>query len=322
MTGKAPTLRDVARAAGVSIAVVSYAFNRPDRVASATRERVLAAAATLGYPGPHAAGRALRLGRHGAVALVGRGSTEVLLADPAAALVARGLARVCDRAGHALLLGGTPNGAADGTVVLGDARGWSGGGPAVAVGGPAPEGVPCVRARLREGAAEAARHLVGLGHARLAVIGPPGTGERLRGASEGWGATGPLVSYEAAGPARADGDAAARVALGARPRPTALLALTDRLAWGALDAARHLGIEVPRELSVAGIDDLAGSQAARLTSVFVPYLPMGELAGGLLAALMAGGALPPAPPLPTTLAVRGTTAPPPGSGGRRAGRRR
>jgi DNA-binding LacI/PurR family transcriptional regulator len=123
---------------------------------------------------------------------------------------------------------------------------------------------------------------------------------------------GAFVSYEAAGPARADGEVAAGVALGARPRPTALLALTDRLARGALDAARRLGVEVPRELSVAGIDDLAGSEVTRLTSVFVPYLPMGELAGGLLAALMAGEPLPPAPPLPTTLAVRGTTAPPPG----------
>ena len=213
MSGKAPTVRDVARAAGVSIAVVSYAFNRPDRVASATRERVLAAAAALGYPGPHPAARALRLGRHGAVALVGLSSVEALLADPAAVLVARGLARVCDRAGLALLLAGGPNGAADGAVVLGDARSWDGGGPTVAVGGPAPEGVPCVRACLGEGAAAAARHLAGLGHARLAIIGLPGTGERLEGAREGWGAAGALVSYEAAGPARADGEVAARGAL-------------------------------------------------------------------------------------------------------------
>jgi DNA-binding LacI/PurR family transcriptional regulator len=231
-------------------------------------------------------------------------------ADPAAVLVARGLALVCDRAGHALLVAGSPNGAADGTVVLGEARSWAGDGPTVAVGGPAPEGVPCVRACLGAGAAAAARHLAGLGHARLAVIGPPGTGERLEGAREGWGTAGALVSYEAAGPARADGEVAARGALEARPRPTALLALTDRLAWGALDAARRLRLEVPRQISIAGIDDLAGSEAARLTSVFVPYLPMGELAGGLLAALMAGGPPPPAPPLPTTLAVRGTTAPP------------
>jgi DNA-binding LacI/PurR family transcriptional regulator len=71
MGERTPTARDVARTAGVSTAVVSYAFNRPDRVASATRERVLAAAAAIGYRGPDHAARALRLGRHGAVALVG-----------------------------------------------------------------------------------------------------------------------------------------------------------------------------------------------------------------------------------------------------------
>jgi DNA-binding LacI/PurR family transcriptional regulator len=198
----------------------------------------------------------------------------------------------------------------DGTVILGDARGWRGGGPAVAVGGPPAEGMPCVRADVRGGAAAAARHLVELGHAGLAVIGPPGTSERLEGAREGWGAAGPLVSYEAAGPTRADGEAAARVALGARPRPTALLALTDRLAWGTLDAAGRLGIAVPAELSVAGIDDLPGPDAPRLTSAFVPYLPIGELAGGLLGALIAGETPPAPPPLPTTLAIRATTAPP------------
>jgi DNA-binding LacI/PurR family transcriptional regulator len=307
---RAPTVRDVARAAGVSTAVVSYAFNRPERVAATTRERVLAAAAALGYAGPDAAARALRLGRYGAIGLVGPGSIEALLADPAATLVARGLARTCDRAGIALLLAGGPGGSVDGTVVLGDARGWNGRGPAVAVGGPARDGLPCVIARVREGAAQAARHLAQVGHPRLAVVGPPGESERLEGASEGWGATGSLLRYEAAGPARADGEVAARAALAARPRPTALLALTHRLALGALDAARGLGLEVPRDLSVAGMDDLPGTEATPLTSVFVPYLPMGELAGTLLAAVLAGRALPPAPPLPTSLAIRITTAPP------------
>ena len=191
----------MARAAGVSIAVVSYAFNRPDRVAVATRERVLVVAAALGYPGPHAAGRALRLGRHGAVALVAAGPVEALLADPASVFVARGLARVCDRAGHALVLAGDSNPrpmawSFSATRAPGaEAVRWC------VVGGPAPEGVPCVRASLGEGAAAVARHLAGQGHTRLAVIGPPGTGERLEGAREGWG-TAALVSYEAAGPAR------------------------------------------------------------------------------------------------------------------------
>ncbi|MGI9538580.1 MAG: LacI family DNA-binding transcriptional regulator, partial [Miltoncostaeaceae bacterium] len=48
-----PTIRDVARVAGVSVATVSNAFNKPERLASATRERVLQTAATLGYAGPN-----------------------------------------------------------------------------------------------------------------------------------------------------------------------------------------------------------------------------------------------------------------------------
>jgi len=307
-----PTVRDVAQAAGVSTAVVSYAFNRPDRVASATRERVLAAAASLGYTGPAPAGRALRLGRFGIIALAGRGSAEALLADPAAAQVARGMARVCDRAGVGLLLSGDSDGAADGAVVLGDARGWAGRGPLVAVGGPAEEGIPVVSADERAGAAAVAAHLARLGHARLAVLSPPGGGARLAGAREGWGESGPLLAYEAPGPARADGEVAARAALRARPAPTALLALSDRLALGALDAARHAGLEVPGDLSVAGIDDLPESRAAGLTSVFVPYPPLGELAATLLIALISGRPLPPAPALPTSLAIRRSTGPPRG----------
>jgi DNA-binding LacI/PurR family transcriptional regulator len=309
-SGRAPTARDVAQAAGVSVAVVSYAFSRPERVAAATRERVLATAAACGYAGPDPAARALRLGRHGAVALVGPGSAEALLADPATALVARGLARACDRAGVALVLTGAAAGAVDGAVLLGGGD-WRGGVPVVAVGWSAPAPVPRVVARVAEGAAAAAEHLASLGHRRLGVLRPPEAGERLEGAVRGWGGAGPLVVYEAAGPARADGEVAARAALTARPRPTALLALTDPLALGALDAARLLGLQVPRDLSVAGLDDLPGSAAAGLTSVFVPYLPMGELAGALLAAMLAGAPQPPAPALPTSLAIRATTGPAP-----------
>jgi DNA-binding LacI/PurR family transcriptional regulator len=301
------TARDVARAAGVSVAVVSYAFNRPQRVAVATRERVLATAAALGYPGPDPAARALRLGRTGVVAMLGPGPAELLLSDPATSLVARGLARACDRAGAALLLSGQPRAAADGTVLVGRSEWPAEGGRAVAVGN-GPPGVPLVTADVGAGAAEVAAHLVDLGHRRLAVLtGPDGDRERLAGVRQGWGRAGPLRAYAAAGRARADGEVAARAALAAHPRPTALLALGDRLALGALDAAGHLGLEVPGGLSVAGLDDLPGSDAAGLTTVFVPYLPLGELAGDLLVALMSSGHAPVPPPLPTVLAIRRTT---------------
>jgi len=306
------TARDVARAAGVSVAVVSYAFSRPDRVAAPTRERVLATAAALGYVGPDPAARALRLGRHGAVAVVGAGSAESLLADPAAALVARGVARACDRAGVALVLsGGAARGAVDGAVLVGDAEPGAGGVPLVAVGGLPREGVPRVAARLGDGAAAAAGHLRALGHRALAVVAPPGAEERREGARAAWTGWGRFRVYEAAGGARADGEVAARLALEGRPRPTALLALSDQLAVGALDAARRMGLEVPRDVSVAGIDDLPEAAARGLTSVFVPYLPMGELAGGLLAAALAGRPMPAPRPLPTTLVIRRSTGPPP-----------
>jgi DNA-binding LacI/PurR family transcriptional regulator len=267
----------------------------------------LATAASLGYAGPDPAARALRLGRHRAIALVGEGSAEALLGDPATALIARGLARACDRAGVALVLAGAPRSAVDGAVLLSAGAARLGSAAVVAVGWTPPAGVPRVVTRVAEGAAAAAAHLARLGHVRLAILAPPGAGERLEGAVRGWAGAGPLTSYGAAGAARADGEVAARAALTATPRPTALLALTDSLAMGALDAARRLGVEVPAQLSVAGIDDLPGSAAAGLTSVFVPYLPMGELAGGMLAAMLLGAPLPPAPALPTPLAIRGTT---------------
>lgn len=306
------TARDVARAAGVSVAVVSYAFNRPQRVAAATRERVLATAAALGYAGPHPAARALRLGRTGVVALLGPGSAEALLSDPAAALVARGLARACDRAGVSVLMTGQPHPAADGTVLVGRAEWRPEDGRAVAVADVGPLGVPLVAADVAAGAASVAGHLAELGHRRLAVLtGPDGDPVRLAGARSGWAGAGPLRAYGAAGRARADGEVAARAALAARPRPTALLALGDRLALGALDAAGHLGLEVPGDLSMAGVDDLPGSDTIGLTTVFVPYLPMGELAGNLLAALIAGEPAPVPAPLPTALAIRRTSGPAP-----------
>lgn len=307
------TIRDVAEAAGVSVATVSYAFNKPERVAAVTRERVLATARALGYAGPDATARALRLGRPGMVALRGPGGAEGILADPAATQVARGLAHTLDRADIALIFGGEPA-TPDGLVLF---RGQAGRDtcPAVAVEPATADGkLPAVRSLVENGAASAARHLAALGHDHLAVLAWDGCGPRLDGARQGWGQAGKLSILMAPGPGRADGEPTARAALALRPSPTAILALSDALAFEALDAAAHVGRRVPQDLSVAGVDDLPGADARGLTTVFVPYRPLGELAGGTLLSLLTGRTLPEAPPLPSELVIRATTGPPPDRG--------
>src|SRR5262245_11244097 len=104
------TLRDVAAAAGVSVWTVSNTYSNPAKVAEATRERVHAAAAALGYLGPHPGARSLARGRTGMIAFVAPGDSEALLGDPAAALVARGLLTACSRAGYSMLLSGHASG--------------------------------------------------------------------------------------------------------------------------------------------------------------------------------------------------------------------
>jgi DNA-binding LacI/PurR family transcriptional regulator len=87
-----PGVVAVAHAAGVSPSTVSNAFNRPERLSPALRERVLQAAAQLGYGGPDPAARSLRSGRAGAIAVVFRRSLAVALEDPGTTELVRGMA--------------------------------------------------------------------------------------------------------------------------------------------------------------------------------------------------------------------------------------
>lgn len=305
-----PTIRDVAAAAGVSTALVSYAFNRPERVALVTRERILATAAAIGYHPDHAA-RALRLGRHGVVALMGAAGVESALADPATAQVARGVTHACDRAGLGVLLAaGDGTAPVDGGVLVRRSAPPEWSGPLVAVDPPEPADLPTVVCRLADGVAAAARHLASLGHRRLAVLTWPGAGVRLDGARAGWSDAGPLQVVMAPGPLRLDRLPTGHAVVRMSPRPTAVLALSDSLALEMLDAAAFAGLRVPEDISVAGVDDLPGAHLLGLTSVAVPYRAMGELAVGMLVSAIADRPPMPAPPLPAELVVRRTTAAP------------
>src|SRR3954468_16119868 len=90
-----PTMAQVARAAGVSVMTVSYAYSRPDRVSADSVARVRAAAAELGYPGPHPGARSLRRGRTGSLGFVLCEPLAYAFDDRQAARFLAGVAEVC-----------------------------------------------------------------------------------------------------------------------------------------------------------------------------------------------------------------------------------
>jgi DNA-binding LacI/PurR family transcriptional regulator len=210
--------------------------------------------------------------------------------------------------------------------------------PTVIVDQPRVAGLPLVGIDDRAGAAAAAAHLVELGHRRFGVIsfglapdgrqGPadparqraaryPVTRARLRGYAEALRAAGiawnRVPVYECAGSSRQLGHAAATALLDARPRPTALLATSDQLALGAIEAAGARGIAVPGELSVAGFDDAPGvDPKLPLTTVQQDHALKGRRAAELLLAQLRGEAAAARRPLPHRLVVRDSTAAPPG----------
>jgi DNA-binding LacI/PurR family transcriptional regulator len=123
-----PGVVAVAREAGVSPSTVSNAFNRPERLTPALRERVLRAAEQLGYGGPDPAARSLRSGRAGAIGVVFRRSLAVALDDPGTTELVRGMAEAVEPQTLALVLvpgpeqhpstaPGVRNAAVDGLIV-------------------------------------------------------------------------------------------------------------------------------------------------------------------------------------------------------------
>jgi DNA-binding LacI/PurR family transcriptional regulator len=118
--------------------------------------------------------------------------------------------------------------------------------------------------------------------------------------------------YECPGSSTALGHDAARSLLGERPRPTALLATSDQLALGAVEAARELGLAVPRDLSVVGFDDVPAASAAAppLSSVHQDHAEKGRLAAEMLLALLRGEQAPRTRRVPHRLVIRASTGPP------------
>lgn len=184
MTTQRPTLDTVAKAAGVSRMTVSNAYNRPDQIAAATRAHVLAVAAGLGYAGPDPAARSLRRGRSGTVGVVVTDDLDTAFRDPGSLSLVHGLASQLGEAGQSLLLIPSDRAAqmvrdavVDGFVLMSLSPGepavtevLARRAPVVTISSPRVRGTPFVTADDIDAAGLLARHLVGLGHRRLAIV--------------------------------------------------------------------------------------------------------------------------------------------------------
>jgi DNA-binding LacI/PurR family transcriptional regulator len=313
------TMPDVAREAGVSAMTVSYTFNRPERVAEATRQRVLEAAERLGYSGPHPGARSLRRGRTSTLGVVLGEHLTYAFDDPQATQFLAGISTVCVEHELGLTLIPITGGPQDATrvreaavdaVVL-----WTTadddpvldavirrGLPAVVHGGPARQGIGLVAiddraaARAVGAAAFTAAHAPAvlsfpLDRARQPTVlygaSPDAapysvTRRRLQGYAD---AAADLALDWARIPVvvltrndRAEAEAAAlRLLQDGRTGVDAIAAMSDELALGVLQAARHLGITVPEQLAVTGWDDGAAAASAGLTTIAQSLREQGEL---------------------------------------------
>ncbi|GAB3623895.1 LacI family DNA-binding transcriptional regulator [Mariniluteicoccus endophyticus] len=98
------TIKTIAEDLGVSPATVSNAYNKPDQLSAALRERILARASDLGYDGPSAAAQSLRSGHSGAVGLLLSHHLHYAFSDPFAVAFLAGMTEACEDSGMALLL--------------------------------------------------------------------------------------------------------------------------------------------------------------------------------------------------------------------------
>ncbi|MDL4819532.1 LacI family DNA-binding transcriptional regulator [Actinomadura opuntiae] len=299
--GRAPTLAQVARAAGVSPATASRVLTGSAHVSRTARERVEEAAQRLGYV-PR---RPTTPGRRspGAVAVVMCDEGARVFADPFHAGLLWGVRReLGGRRPLVVLMAGTPGewetaadylrgGRFEGVLLIGahpDRRACvlraAAGAPVVLAGRPLDDvGLPYVDADNRGGAHAAVRHLLASGRRRIATIAGPAdmaagvdrlAGYRMAAQEAGMDVAG-LVGHGDFG--RLSGEHAMSRLLERRPGIDAVLAASDLMAVGALRALRRAGRRVPDDVAVVGFDDapVARQVRPRLTTVRRPAEDLG-----------------------------------------------
>lgn len=332
------TIHDVAQAAGVSVSTVSKVINGRYGVSAKTSAHVLQVVEDLGYASSLIAA-SLRRGRTDVIGVL------VAEFEPFALSLLEGISDALQGTGYDLLsyagrlagpdgthhegwerrslsrLGGT---LIDGAIIVTPTvEAPSASVPVVAIDPhTGPRGATTVDSDNRGGALAATRHLIDLGHTRIAHVRGRRDLESARLREEGYRAAlaDAGIAFDSAlvedGGYRPDESTAAAERLLSLPdRPTAVFAANDSSAIRTIEIARERGIRVPEELSVVGFDDIpaAGAHEPPLTTVRQPLREMGAAAVRLLLEKLDGTEAEGDEHvrMPARLIVRGTTAPPP-----------
>ncbi|GIJ31516.1 LacI family DNA-binding transcriptional regulator [Verrucosispora sp. WMMD703] len=293
------TIRDVARASGVHISTVSRTFSAPHLVNPETRVRVLACAEDLGYR-PNRAARALITGRTHNIGLI--------IADIAnpffPPLIKAAESQARHRDYHVFVADTNEDAAAEEELVHALAKQVDGvllcsprmsnslieqlsrEVPLVVVNRQL-AGLPCVLMDVGQGARSAIEHLAGLGHREMALLGGPRgswtSRELRRAASAAARAAGAELTVLGPNPPTETGGLAQAEQV-RRAGVTAVLAYNDLMAIGLLEGLDALGVRVPQEVSVVGVDDISLSRLTRpkLTTVATPTAAAGRTAVDML----------------------------------------
>ncbi len=335
-TGMQARIADVAAHAGVGVATVSRVLNGHANVRPATRDRVLDAIRTLNYR-PSSVARNLSLQRTMVI-----GALLPWFTNPSAVQRVRGIVDGLNGSAYDLMVFDIESedrqrrafelfdrgDRADGLLVVSTnppdfevERINAAGLPCILVDGVHPS-LPSIAVDDVAGGEMATRHLIELGHRRIALIGDPPpefrfdwSRDRTRGYEQALSRAGIDVRPEYVREGTrllhvARGIAAELLAL--PDRPTAIFAASDTQAFGAIEAARALGIRVPEELSVIGFDDIEVASYVGLTTVRQPLFESGRRGAELLLRALSGRQVDVRTELlPLELVVRSTTGPAP-----------
>jgi len=334
LSGTQARIADVAAHAGVGVATVSRVLNGRANVRAATRDRVLDAIRTLNYR-PSSVARNLSLQRTMVI-----GALLPWFTNPSAVQRVRGIVDGLSGSPYDLMVFDIESedrqrrafelfdrgDRADGLLVVSTnppdlevERINAAGLPCILVDGVHPS-LPSIAVDDVAGGEMATRHLIELGHRRVALIGDPPpefrfdwSRDRTRGYEQALAHAGIDVRQEYVREGTrllhvARGIAAELLAL--PERPTALFAASDTQAFGTLEAARALGIRVPEELSVIGFDDIEVASYVGLTTVRQPLFESGRRGAELLLRALSGRQVDVRTELlPLELVVRSTTGP-------------